>query len=77
MFKRKGSWILLLPFLSSVVSAGIVTNQYARRDRLRGELKSTRLELERAAKLLPAKYRAQVAESPDHSDHKHDHKHDH
>ena len=63
MRKRKGSWIFFLPVLATLVSAGIVTHQHARRDRLRAEIKTTHQELLRLAELLPMKYRAQKTET--------------
>ena len=75
MLKRRGSWILFLPALASLVSAGIVTHQYSRRNRLRSEIKVTSSELQRLANLLPPKYRAQKMESA-HGHHNGDgHKH--
>ncbi len=75
MRKRKGSWILVLPIVATLVSASIVTHQYARRSRLRAEIGMTNQELDRLAKLLPPKYRVQKAETAhqhkDGDDHQH------
>jgi len=63
MRKRKGSWILVLPIIATLVSASIVAHQYARRNSLRAEIATNAQELQRLAKLLPPKYRAQKAET--------------
>ena len=63
MPKRKGAWILCLPFAALTISGGIVTHQYARRNALRQELKQTRSEFRRLIALLPAKYKVKVVKA--------------
>ena len=78
MLKRKGAWILCLPVVAAVVSGGIVTHQYARRNALREELKLTRSEFQRLIALLPAKYKVKVVTAEKEAHHHEageDHKH--
>ena len=74
MLKRKGSWILFLPVLAGIVSAGIVTHQYVRRNRMKTEWQAAEKEYDRLAALLPSKYKHRIADSH-HHDHDHEHSH--